>query len=45
MLFRSATARTEQAEIVWEKGFENPDLNKIFQSKQSGGFFSKIFGK
>ena len=40
-----ATARTEQAEIVWEKGFENPDLNKIFQSKQSGGFFSKIFGK
>ena len=39
-----ATARTEAAEIVWEKGFENPDLNKIFQSKSSGGFFSKIFG-
>jgi len=39
-----ATARTETAEIVWEKGFENPDLNKIFQSKSSGGFFSKIFG-
>ena len=40
-----ATARTEQAEIVWEKGFENPDLNKIFQSKDSGGFFAKLFGK
>ena len=40
-----ATARTEQAEIVWEKGFENPDLNKIFQTKSSGGFFAKLFGK
>jgi len=40
-----ATARTEAAEIVWEKGFENPDLNKIFQSKSSGGFFAKLFGK
>lgn len=40
-----ATARTESAEIVWEKGFENPDLNKIFQSKSSGGFFAKLFGK
>ena len=40
-----ATARTEQAEIVWEKGFESPDLNKIFQTKSSGGFFAKLFGK
>ncbi len=40
-----ATARTEAAEIVWEKGFENPDLNKIFAGKDSGGFFAKIFGK
>ena len=40
-----ATARTEQAEIVWEKGFENLDLNKIFQTKSSGGFFAKLFGK
>ena len=40
-----ATARTEQAEIVWERGFENPDLNKIFQTKSSGGFFAKLFGK
>ena len=39
-----ATARTEQAEIVWEKGFENPDLNKIFAGK-SEGFFAKLFGK
>ena len=40
-----ATAETESAEIQWEKGFENPDLNKIFQSKDSGGFFAKLFGK
>lgn len=40
-----ANARMEDAEIVWEKGFENPDLNKIFASKSSGGFFSKLFGK
>ena len=39
-----ATARTEQAEIVWEKGFENPDLNKIFGG-ESSGFFAKLFGK
>ena len=39
-----ATARTEQAEIVWEKGFENPNLNKIFGG-ESGGFFAKLFGK
>ena len=39
-----ATARTEQAEIVWEKGFENPNLNKIFGG-ESSGFFAKLFGK
>ena len=38
-----ANARMEEAEIVWEKGFENLNLNKVFQSK-SGGFFSKLFG-
>ena len=39
-----ASARTEQAEIIWEKGFENLNLDKVFGG-ESGGFFAKLFGK
>lgn len=34
----------EEAEVVWENGFDNLDLDKVFQAK-SGGFFQKLLGK
>ena len=39
-----ANAEVENADVQWEQGFENLDLNKVFASS-GGGFFSKLFGK
>ena len=39
-----ANAEVENADVQWEQGFENLDLNKVFASSE-GGFFSKLFGK
>lgn len=40
-----ANARMADAELVWEKGFESLDLDKVFARKTGGGFFARLFGK